>query len=122
MKRMLVVFAALGALLGFSGTAEAAKPTIERIDVQESFDDTPPGGTAISGTVSANGIDYRFRDVGADLVRITPDGVAILSIIGQVPFAFNGVLKINLDTEEVIHEPQHLTADEVDKACQVLAG
>ena len=40
----------------------------------------------------------RFRDVGADVVRIEPDGTATLMIIGQVPFDFTGVLKIDLET------------------------
>ena len=72
--------------------------------------------------VSANGNSYRFRDVGADVLRVTPDGVAILSIIGQLPFQFTGVLKIDLDTGEVVHEPRHVTEGNVAKACAVLAG
>lgn len=72
--------------------------------------------------LSANGNSYRLRDVGADLVRITPDGVAILSIIGQIPFQFTGVLKIDLDTGEVVHEPRHVTEGDIAKACAVLAG
>ena len=46
-------------------------------------------------------------------VRIAPDGTMILSIVGQIPFGpgFTGVLKINLDTGEVIHEPHHFTED-----------
>lgn len=72
--------------------------------------------------VSANGNSYRFRDVGADVLRVTPDGVAILLIIGQVPFQFTGVLKIDLGTGEVVHEPRHVTEGDVAKACAVLAG
>ncbi len=30
---------------------------------------------------------YRFRDVGADLLRVAPDGTAILMIIGQIRLA-----------------------------------
>lgn len=70
----------------------------------------------------AGGNTFRFRDVGADLVRIEPDGTAILMIIGQVPFDFTGVLKIDLETGEAILEPQHTTGDRVDKACAVLTG
>jgi hypothetical protein len=29
----------------------------------------------------------------------------VLSIVGQVPFDFKGVLKIDLGTGEVLHEP-----------------
>ena len=48
------------------------------------------------------------RDVGIDLIRVTPDGTAILSIVGQSqPNMFTGVLKFNLDTGEVILEPHH---------------
>ena len=73
-------------------------------------------------TATAGDNTYRFRDVGADLVRIEPDGTAILSIIGQVPFDFNGVLKIDLETGEAILEPHALTADRVERACAVLTA
>lgn len=45
------------------------------------------------------------------------DGTAVLSIIGQVPFGFTGVLKIDLDTGEAILEPQHSTEGNVERAC-----
>jgi hypothetical protein len=28
---------------------------------------------------------YRFRDPGVNLVRVEPDGTAVLSVVGQVP-------------------------------------
>jgi hypothetical protein len=60
----------------------------------------------------------RFRDVGIDLFRVQPDGTVILSIAGQsVPNMITGVLKINLDTGEVILEPHH-TLD----VCGALTG
>lgn len=62
----------------------------------------------------------RFRDVGIDLVRIQPDGTVILSVVGQVPFDFTGVLKINPDTGEVILEPHH-TLDPT-QACELLTS
>ncbi len=65
---------------------------------------------------------YRFRDVGADLVRIEPDGTAILMIIGQVPFDFSGVLKIDLETGEAILEPQHSLEGNIEKACAALTA
>jgi hypothetical protein len=71
-------------------------------------------------TVTAGDNSYRFRNVGADLVRIEPDGTAILMIIGQVPFQFTGVLKIDLETEEPILEPQH-TLD-TEEACAALTA
>jgi hypothetical protein len=129
--------------------AFAGKPTMERFDIDESFEDdlltaecgvpvttraqghviarTFEGGktgvaelTTISIGLTAMAGDnaYRFRDVGADLVRIEPDGTAILMVIGQVPFNFAGVLKIDLETGEAILEPQHSLEGNVEKACK----
>jgi hypothetical protein len=47
----------------------------------------------------------RFKEVGIDLIRVTPDGTVILMVVGQVPFEFTGVMKINLTTGEVILSP-----------------
>ena len=76
----------------------------------------------IALTATADGNTFVFRDVGADLVRIEPDGTAILMIIGQVPFEFTGVLKIDLETGEAILEPKHRRGGELDEACDVLTG
>jgi len=76
----------------------------------------------IALTAMAGGNTYRFRDVGADHVQIKKDGTAILMIIGQVPFDFTGVLKINLTTGEVVHEPQHSIAGRVEEACAALTA
>lgn len=73
-------------------------------------------------TATAGDQTFRFRDVGADLVRIEPDGTAVLQIIGQIPFAFAGVLKINLDTGEAILEPQNRTVRQIERACKALTG
>jgi hypothetical protein len=74
----------------------------------------------ISLVATAGDNQARFRDVGIDQVREQPDGTVILSIVGQVPFDFTGVLKINLDTDEVILEPHH----EVDttRVCERLTA
>ena len=88
------------------------------------------GGTGVAAvrtlnialTATAGGNVYRFRDVGADVERIEPDGTAILMIIGQVPFDFTGVLKIDLETGDAILEPQHSTAEDLDAACATLTG
>lgn len=74
------------------------------------------GGSNVGLTATAGDNTYRFRDVGADQVRVTKDG-AILSIIRQVPLDFIGVLEINLDTGEVVHEPGHLIGDQLEEAC-----
>ncbi len=55
-------------------------------------------------TATAGDRVVRIRDVGGDMVRIEPDGTAVLYIIGQVPFDFAGVLKIDLETGEAILE------------------
>ena len=129
-----------------------AKPTLERIEIDETFPDEFltdicgfPVTTSAQGhiivreftregtgvvelrtisvglTATANGKTYRFRDVGVDLVRRTPDGFEILMVVGQVPFDFTGVLKVNTTTGDVILEPRHSTAAELEKVCAALA-
>ena len=136
-----------------AATASAGAPTRERIEIDETVADELlseecgfPVVTTFSGHIivrefdrakgvvslrtlnvlgvaTANGNSVRIRDVGADQVRIAPDGTVILTIIGQIPFGpgFTGVLKINLDTGEVIHEPHHFTED-VAGVCAALAA
>ena len=74
----------------------------------------------ISLVATAGDNQARFRDVGIDQVREQPDGTLILSIVGQVPFDFTGVLKINLETGEAVLEPHH----EVDttRVCERLTA
>jgi hypothetical protein len=135
-----------------TGPATGAAPTFERIDVDDTFADedlseecgvdvtTTVRGHVIlrafsreEGLVQLNTLNlaitatagdrtFRFRDVGADSLRVTPDGTLVLSIIGQVPFEFAGVLKINPETEEVILEPKDRSAQQLAKACRFLAG
>ena len=133
--------------------AFAGKPTIERIAIDETFEDdflteecgvpvttraqghvtiwTFEGeGTGVAAhstvnvvfTAMAGDNTVRFRDVGADLIRIEPDGTAIIMIIGQVPFGFKGVLKIDLETGEAILEPQHSLEGDIEKACAALTA
>ena len=71
-------------------------------------------------TATADGRTFRFRDVGADLTRVTPDGDLVLQISGQVPFAFAGVLKIDPETGETILEPQDRSEKQLARACAVL--
>ena len=137
--------------LVWAGVAAGAPPTIERIDVDESFPDedlteacgvpvtttaqghvilrtfsgggTPQVNTINIGlTATAGNRTFRFRDVGADVVQVEPDGTLVLLIIGQVPFAFAGVLKINPETEEVILEPRDRSEQQLAKACRALTG
>ena len=131
--------------------ALAAKPEMQRFDIDVTFVDeflSEECGVAVStrrqghlilrsfdresGLVELNTLNfvmtatagdntYRFRDVGADQVKVTADG-PILSIVGQIPFGFNGVLKINLDTEEVVHEPTASTEGRIEEACAALTA
>lgn len=135
-----------------AGSATGAAPTFERIDVDDTFADeglSEVCGVDVTSTVrgqvilrafsgetglmqlntlnlaitsTAGDRTFRFRDVGADSLRVTPDGTLILSIIGQVPFEFAGVMKINPETEEVILEPKNRTAEQIAKACRFLTG
>lgn len=73
-------------------------------------------------TATAGDRTFRFRDVGADVLRIEPDGTLVLSIIGQVPFDFAGVLKIDPETDEVILEPRNRSEEQLAKACDALTG
>jgi hypothetical protein len=74
----------------------------------------------ISLAATAGDNQARFRDVGIDQVRVQPDGTVILSIVGQVPFGFTGVLKIDLDTGEAILEPHHIV--DTTRVCELLTA
>jgi hypothetical protein len=65
---------------------------------------------------------FRFRDVGADVTRVTKDGV-VHQIIGKLPFWFNGTTWENPDTGEVLKEPTgpDLFESMLGKACAALA-
>jgi hypothetical protein len=73
-------------------------------------------------TATADGRVFRFRDVGADVTRIEPDGTVVLLISGQVPFEFAGVVKIDLETGEAILEPRDRSEQQLARACAVLTG
>ncbi|HSO30314.1 MAG TPA: hypothetical protein VLS28_10450 [Candidatus Sulfomarinibacteraceae bacterium] len=62
----------------------------------------------------------RFRDVGADVLLVGPDGSVTLMIIGQIPFGFTGVLKIDLLTGDAVLEPTHLL--DTTEACATLTA
>jgi hypothetical protein len=111
-------------------TAECGVPVTTHAEGQVISRTFTSGGTGVASvrtinialTATAGDNVIRFRDVGADVVRIEPDGTAILMIIGQVPFDFTGVLKIDLETGDAILEPQHSTAENLEKACATLTG
>ena len=69
---------------------------------------------------SAGDNQIRVRNVGADVVQVTPDGTAIITTTGQLPFEFTGAIKINLDTGEVILEPHHFV--DIEAVCERLTA
>lgn len=128
------VLVVLGLALPAAGLG--APPVIERIAVNETFEDEflseacgVPVTTSARGhitlrtfssdrtgpvevrtinvalTATSGDRTIRFRDVGADVTRIEPDGTMVLLISGQVPFGFVGALRIDLETGETILEP-----------------
>jgi hypothetical protein len=149
--RKILVASVLALATVLVASATAAQPTFTRVQVDDTFVDADLSaacGVPVTvhalghitlrewdrdkGTVALNTINvavtatagdnsYRFRDVGADHLKITADG-AVLSIIGQLPFDFTGVLKINIDTGEVVHEPSHDISSRVDDACDALTA
>ena len=66
---------------------------------------------------------FRFKDVGADVTRITKDGV-VHQIIGQLPFWFNGTSWEDPITGEVLKEPTGADRFEsmTTKACASLGS
>jgi len=71
-------------------------------------------------TASAGDNEVTFRDVGADVEVLLPDGTRVLSLVGQLPFWFTGVLKIDPDSGEVLQEPQHYT--DATAVCEALTS
>ena len=74
----------------------------------------------ISLVATAGDNQVRIGNVGIDLLRIEPDGTAIITITGQVPLEFTGVMKINLTTGEVILEPHHFV--DIEEICAQLTA
>lgn len=60
------------------------------------------------------------REVGIRLIRVEPDGTVVLSIVGQVPYQFTGVLKVNYYTGQAILEPHHVV--DIAEVCAQLTG
>lgn len=87
------------------------------------FPDQPVGPQDITSVhvnlvATAGDNAVRFNDVGVDVVRVQPDGTAVLMVVGQVPFEFTGVLMVDLTTGEVILEPHHVV--DTTRACHLL--
>lgn len=88
-----------------------------------SFPDQPIGPQDIRSVhtnfiATAGDNSVRFNDVGIDMVRVEPDGLVVLMVVGQLPFDFTGVLKIDLTTGEAILEPHHIV--DTTRVCHLL--
>ena len=76
----------------------------------------------ITVTAMAGGNSYPFRVVGANLIRVDPDGSVTLTATGQQPFEWTGALKIDLTTGDVILEPRHSPTGQLQEACESLTA
>jgi hypothetical protein len=74
----------------------------------------------VTGTSSSEFGSIRIKDVGADQLKVASDGTLTLRITGQVPFDFAGVLVVDLDTGELLHEPNSRGDTQLEKACRLL--
>jgi hypothetical protein len=148
---MFVAAALVLAAFAASDT-HAAVPTIERIDVDQTVPDPDLSlicgfpvairaeghiietrfdgeGTGIIELTSyslfvaavANGNAYAFPAHGASLIRTEPDATEILMTAGQTS-GFTGVLKIDLNTGEIILEPQRRFGADPEEVCAALAA
>ena len=144
----------MGVLAGLltPSVALAAKPTIERVEVSDTFEDeflTEECGVAVTTTVEGHftarvfddrtsGVtdvftvnlgftatsesgEFRFRDVGADVTRILPDGTVVVSIVGQVPFAFAGIEREDSEGDIIFESGGDRGTKQLAAACAALA-
>jgi hypothetical protein len=104
----------------------AVTTTLRGFVLERTFSD-PDGNLRALSTVNITGVasseygSFRFKDVGADQLKAAPDGTVTVSIIGQLPFDFAGVLVLDLETGEVVHEPRFRGDWQLERACEVLA-
>lgn len=99
-------------------TTATGRVTIFTLPDRKVLQDLSTVNVSVVATAGDNQI--RVRDVGISQVREQPDGTVILSIVGQVPLDFIGVLKLNLDTDEVILEPHHFY--DIEQICEQLTA
>jgi hypothetical protein len=99
-------------------TTATGRVTIFTLPDRKVLQDLSTVNVSVVSTAGDNQI--RVRDVGIDQVRQQPDGTVILSIVGQVPLDFIGVLKLNLDTDEAILEPHHFY--DIEQICEQLTA
>jgi hypothetical protein len=103
----------------------AVTVTLKGFRIERTFSD-PDGNLRALSTVNLTGVassefgSFRFKDVGADQLKAAPDGTVTLSIIGQLPFDFAGVLVLDADTGEVVREPRFRGDWQLERACDEL--
>ncbi len=150
MSRYASIAALCAAAALVPASAVGAPPTIVREEIDDTFVDEAlseacgvtatvhltgfsifrereGGGVLQVFTINATGVitsefgSFRVKDVGSDSTRITRDGQVIVSLRGQLPFFFKGVLKFDGTTDEWLNEP-NLAAGErqIERACAVL--
>jgi hypothetical protein len=105
----------------------AVSTTVSGFRITREFtgDGTGPSFLAtVNFTVTASSGEntYTLKDVGADLLRVQPNGEQILAIIGQIPFDFNGILKLDPVTGTPLQEPRSAFEREVARACAALTA
>jgi len=91
------------------------------------FREREGGGVLDVFTINATGVitsefgSFRVKDVGSASTRITPDGQVIVSLRGQGPFFFKGVLKFDGTTGELLNEPNFAAGErQIKRACAAL--
>jgi hypothetical protein len=76
---------------------------------------------SIRGVSSSEFGSVRIMDVGADQVKVSPDGTTTLTVTGQVPFEFVGALVFDFDAGVVVKEPQFRGEEQLAKVCRLLS-
>ncbi len=146
--KAVAVLCAVAALVPAS--AAGAPPTFVREDIDETFvDEGPSEACGVEATVhltghstsrvrEGNGVreiftvnltgiitsefgSFKVKDVGSDATRVTRTGQVIVSIRGQAPFFFKGVMKFDGTTEEPLNNPNFAAGEgQIERACAAL--
>jgi hypothetical protein len=75
----------------------------------------------LTGIITSEFGSFKVKDVGSDATRVTRTGQVIVSIRGQVPFFFKGVMKFDGTTEEPLNNPNFAAGErQIERACAAL--
>ena len=75
----------------------------------------------LTGIITSEFGSFKVKDVGSDATRVTPTGQVIVSIRGQVPFSFKGVMKFDGTTDEPLNNPNFAAGErQIEHACAAL--